>query len=53
MCCLPLIMWPTHAGFAPAVVAVQAPDDEAVWRQLMRLHLDNRDPDVAQQAAAE
>ena len=31
---------------------VQAPGDEPVWRQVLRLHLDHSDPEVAQQAAA-
>lgn len=35
-----------------AVVTVQAPDGEPVWRQVLRLHLDHSDPEVAQQAAA-
>jgi hypothetical protein len=30
----------------------QTPDVEPVWRQLLRLHLKHRDPEVAQQAAA-
>ena len=35
-----------------ATVAVQAPDDEPVWRQLVRLHVNHSNPEVAQQAAA-
>jgi hypothetical protein len=31
---------------------VQAPDDEPVWRQLLRLHLDHSNPIIAKQAAA-
>jgi hypothetical protein len=31
---------------------VQAPGDEPVWRQLLRLHIAHDDPGVAQQAAA-
>jgi hypothetical protein len=35
-----------------ATVAVQAPDDEPVWRQLVRLHVNHSNPEAAQQAAA-
>jgi hypothetical protein len=31
---------------------VQAPGDEAVWRQILRLHLNHSDHAVVQQAAA-
>jgi hypothetical protein len=37
---------------ALAVVAMQAPGDEPVWRQVLRLYLDHHDPAVVQQAAA-
>jgi hypothetical protein len=30
----------------------QAPGDEPVWRQILRLHLDHSDPGVARRAAA-
>ena len=39
---------PTAAAWS----VMQDPGDEPVWRQLLRLHLDHSDPDVAQQAAA-
>ena len=40
-------MWLTAA-----TLAVQAPGDEPVWRQLLRLHLDHDDLQVARQAVA-
>lgn len=33
-------------------VAVQAADDEPVWKQLLRRYVDYDDPEVAEQAAA-
>jgi hypothetical protein len=51
-----LICLPSRAGLRVAAVAVtaavQVPDGEHVWRQLVRLHVDHGNPDVAQQAAA-
>jgi hypothetical protein len=38
--------------FVGGAVTAQAPDDETVWRQLLRYHLDHKNPSVAQQAAA-
>lgn len=49
MCSMSLILWPSLAAL---VAVVQAPDDEPVWRQLLRLHLHSKDPGVVQQAAA-
>jgi hypothetical protein len=40
------------AVVATAAVAVQDPGDETVWHQLLRHHLDHKDPQVAQKAAA-
>jgi hypothetical protein len=31
---------------------VQAPEDEPVWRQVLKLYMHDRNPDVAQQVAA-
>jgi hypothetical protein len=31
---------------------MQDPADEPVWRQVLQLHLQHSDPEVAQQAAA-
>lgn len=58
--CLHLCM-PVHHPVLPSVFLpvlllsppVQGPADEPVWRQLLRLYLDDTyDPDVIQQAAA-
>jgi hypothetical protein len=48
-------MWPSHQSsvlIATAHVAVQAPSDEPVWRQVLRLHLDHSDPAIVHQAVA-
>lgn len=34
-----------------AAFAVQGPGDELVWRQVLHLNLDHKDPAVAHQAA--
>ena len=43
--------WPTLC-LSCCAGAMQAPGDEPVWRQLLKHHLDDSDPEVAQQAAA-
>jgi hypothetical protein len=37
---------------AAVIDPVQAPSVQPVWRQVLQLHLDHQDPEVAQQATA-
>ena len=52
MACVPCRLSCGPDTLAALVAVVQAPDDEPVWRQLLRLHLHSKDPGVVQQAAA-
>ena len=45
-----LLLLPAAAAVVPHVV--QAPGDEPVWRQVLRLHLDHKKKSVVRTAAA-